>query len=79
MTATLTTVKIEIPDDVGLAIIQSETPLEDYRKCLAQAHKINPASITGYDVDNLRRACVVALGEKELAKLGVSVPAAKED
>lgn len=79
MTATLTTVKIEIADETGLKIIQSKDPLAEYRLYVEETHGITPASITNYDVDNLRRACVVALGEKELAKLGVPVPAAKED
>lgn len=78
MTATLTTVKIEIPDETCLSILKSGSALEEYRQYLLAHYKITPSSITAYDLDNLRRGCIVMLGEKALKDMGLPVPAEKD-
>lgn len=69
MKVRLTSISIEVPNEIAMSIMLCPDPLKTYREMLALKYNIDPDSITEYDVNKLRELVCIELGERELKRL----------
>ena len=74
---TITTAGISLSMETAINCLKSDNPLEAYRIYLLLTNGIDPTSVTNYDLENLKKALAVALGQIELAKL-MGLPVVEE-
>ena len=69
MKVTITSAQIQMPVEDGLTILGAKKPVDALKAYIMQKHDILPDGVGDYDVQNVRKAIVVGLGERELERL----------